>query len=136
MFGISSFAAIINPPQSCILAVGATEQRVVPAQVWRAGGSFEIAGVGVGSLAAAVKGARCLVLSWLACVRALCALWLRRRGSSGSFTILWQDGSFKTSEYMRVTLSCDHRTGLPPRSMLSFCRVSVPPMLEAGIRRP
>ena len=33
MFGISSFAAIINPPQSCILAVGATEQRVVPAQV-------------------------------------------------------------------------------------------------------
>jgi len=40
MFGISSFAAIINPPQSCILAVGATEQRVVPAQVWRAGGGL------------------------------------------------------------------------------------------------
>jgi len=52
MFGISSFAAIINPPQSCILAVGATEQRVVPAK----------------------------------------------------------DGTFKASEYMRVTLSCDHRT--------------------------
>ena len=52
MFGISSFAAIINPPQSCILAVGASEQRVVPGK----------------------------------------------------------DGSFKTSEYMRVTLSCDHRT--------------------------
>jgi len=52
MFGISSFAAIINPPQSCILAVGATEQRVVPAK----------------------------------------------------------DGSFKASNYMRVTLSCDHRT--------------------------
>lgn len=30
MFGISSFSAIINPPQSCILAVGAAEQRVVP----------------------------------------------------------------------------------------------------------
>jgi len=32
MFGITSFAAIINPPQSCILAVGATEERVVPAK--------------------------------------------------------------------------------------------------------
>ncbi len=31
MFGISDFTAIINPPQSCILAIGATEHRVVPA---------------------------------------------------------------------------------------------------------
>lgn len=30
MFGIKNFAAIINPPQSCILAVGATENSVVP----------------------------------------------------------------------------------------------------------
>lgn len=30
MFGISNFSAIINPPQSCILAVGSIEQRVVP----------------------------------------------------------------------------------------------------------
>jgi len=30
MFGVKSFSAIINPPQSCILAVGTTEQRVVP----------------------------------------------------------------------------------------------------------
>lgn len=29
MFGIRSFSAIINPPQSCILAVGAGEQRAV-----------------------------------------------------------------------------------------------------------
>jgi pyruvate dehydrogenase E2 component (dihydrolipoamide acetyltransferase) len=29
MFGIESFTAIINPPQSCILAVGATEQKLV-----------------------------------------------------------------------------------------------------------
>jgi len=29
MFGIKEFAAIINPPQSCILAVGAGEQRPV-----------------------------------------------------------------------------------------------------------
>lgn len=29
MFGIRDFAAIINPPQSCILAVGAGEQRAV-----------------------------------------------------------------------------------------------------------
>ncbi|KAI8048552.1 2-oxoacid dehydrogenases acyltransferase-domain-containing protein [Syncephalis plumigaleata] len=30
MYGIQSFTAIINPPQSCILAVGTTEQKVVP----------------------------------------------------------------------------------------------------------
>ena len=29
MFGIKDFSAIINPPQSCILAVGAGEQRPV-----------------------------------------------------------------------------------------------------------
>jgi pyruvate dehydrogenase E2 component (dihydrolipoamide acetyltransferase) len=29
MFGISTFAAIINPPQGCILAVGAGEQRPI-----------------------------------------------------------------------------------------------------------
>jgi pyruvate dehydrogenase E2 component (dihydrolipoamide acetyltransferase) len=29
MFGINQFTAIINPPQACILAVGATEKRVV-----------------------------------------------------------------------------------------------------------
>jgi pyruvate dehydrogenase E2 component (dihydrolipoamide acetyltransferase) len=31
MFGISDFTAIINPPQSCILAIGATEDRLLPA---------------------------------------------------------------------------------------------------------
>jgi pyruvate dehydrogenase E2 component (dihydrolipoamide acetyltransferase) len=30
MFGISSFTAVINPPQACILAVGSGIQRVVP----------------------------------------------------------------------------------------------------------
>ena len=29
MYGVKEFAAIINPPQSCILAVGAGEQRPV-----------------------------------------------------------------------------------------------------------
>jgi pyruvate dehydrogenase E2 component (dihydrolipoamide acetyltransferase) len=29
MYGIKEFAAIINPPQSCILAVGAGEERVI-----------------------------------------------------------------------------------------------------------
>jgi len=29
MFGIKDFAAVINPPQGCILAVGAGEQRPV-----------------------------------------------------------------------------------------------------------
>jgi len=30
MFGIKNFSAIVNPPQSCILAVGGSEKRVVP----------------------------------------------------------------------------------------------------------
>ncbi|PRW58316.1 Dihydrolipoyllysine-residue acetyltransferase component of pyruvate dehydrogenase mitochondrial [Chlorella sorokiniana] len=30
MFGVQQFAAIVNPPQACILAVGTTEARVVP----------------------------------------------------------------------------------------------------------
>ncbi|KAF9140808.1 pyruvate dehydrogenase complex dihydrolipoamide acetyltransferase component (E2) [Mortierella sp. GBA39] len=44
MFGIKHFTAIINPPQSCILAVGSTEKRVLPA---RAGeeGEFRTASV-------------------------------------------------------------------------------------------
>jgi pyruvate dehydrogenase E2 component (dihydrolipoamide acetyltransferase) len=29
MYGIKSFNAIINPPQGCILAIGAGEERVV-----------------------------------------------------------------------------------------------------------
>lgn len=31
MFGITDFTAIINPPQSCILAVGSTQPTLVPA---------------------------------------------------------------------------------------------------------
>lgn len=30
MYGVQQFAAIVNPPQACILAVGTTEARVVP----------------------------------------------------------------------------------------------------------
>lgn len=30
MFGVSSFSAVINPPQACILAVGAGLPRLVP----------------------------------------------------------------------------------------------------------
>ncbi|KAJ9597833.1 hypothetical protein L9F63_011328, partial [Diploptera punctata] len=30
MFGVKNFSAIINPPQSCILAVGSSEKRLVP----------------------------------------------------------------------------------------------------------
>lgn len=29
MFGVTNFSAIINPPQSCILAVGGTQKRLV-----------------------------------------------------------------------------------------------------------
>ena len=29
-YGVRQFAAIVNPPQACILAVGAAEKRVVP----------------------------------------------------------------------------------------------------------
>jgi len=31
MFGVTNFSAVINPPQSCILAVGGTEDRIIPA---------------------------------------------------------------------------------------------------------
>ncbi|XP_037126433.1 dihydrolipoyllysine-residue acetyltransferase component of pyruvate dehydrogenase complex, mitochondrial isoform X3 [Syngnathus acus] len=31
MFGVKNFSAIINPPQSCILAVGGSEKRLLPA---------------------------------------------------------------------------------------------------------
>lgn len=31
MFGIKNFSAIINPPQACILAVGGSEKRLMPA---------------------------------------------------------------------------------------------------------
>uniref|UniRef100_A0A3Q1ESP4 Acetyltransferase component of pyruvate dehydrogenase complex n=1 Tax=Acanthochromis polyacanthus TaxID=80966 RepID=A0A3Q1ESP4_9TELE len=31
MFGVKNFSAIINPPQSCILAVGGSEKRLIPA---------------------------------------------------------------------------------------------------------
>jgi pyruvate dehydrogenase E2 component (dihydrolipoamide acetyltransferase) len=30
MFGVKNFSAVINPPQSCILAVGGAEKRLVP----------------------------------------------------------------------------------------------------------
>jgi pyruvate dehydrogenase E2 component (dihydrolipoamide acetyltransferase) len=30
MFGISSFSAVINPPQACILAVGAGISKILP----------------------------------------------------------------------------------------------------------
>jgi pyruvate dehydrogenase E2 component (dihydrolipoamide acetyltransferase) len=30
MFGISSFSAVVNPPQACILAVGAGISRIAP----------------------------------------------------------------------------------------------------------
>lgn len=38
MFGISSFSAVINPPQACILAVGAGIAKVVPAKAGSADG--------------------------------------------------------------------------------------------------
>lgn len=30
MYGVSAFSAVINPPQACILAVGAGHSRVLP----------------------------------------------------------------------------------------------------------
>ncbi|XP_049538209.1 dihydrolipoyllysine-residue acetyltransferase component of pyruvate dehydrogenase complex, mitochondrial isoform X2 [Anopheles darlingi] len=54
MFGVTHFCAIINPPQSCILAVGGTQKRIVPDKDSEKG--------------------------------------------------------FKESDYVSVTLSCDHRT--------------------------
>ena len=41
MFGVKHFCAIISPPQSCILAVGAAEKKVVPDD----NGGFKVANV-------------------------------------------------------------------------------------------
>lgn len=30
MFGVKNFAAIVNPPQACILAVGGTRTQLIP----------------------------------------------------------------------------------------------------------
>lgn len=45
MFGVKSFSAIINPPQAAILAVGATESRLVPAAAKDAASPFTTAQV-------------------------------------------------------------------------------------------
>lgn len=37
MFGVNNFTAIINPPQSCILAVGGAQQKVVPDETTESG---------------------------------------------------------------------------------------------------
>ncbi|KAI9272007.1 pyruvate dehydrogenase complex dihydrolipoamide acetyltransferase [Sporodiniella umbellata] len=37
MYGINNFTAIINPPQSCILAIGGTQQKVVPDETAQSG---------------------------------------------------------------------------------------------------
>ncbi len=37
MYGIPSFSAIINPPQSCILAIGGLQKVVVPDESGRGG---------------------------------------------------------------------------------------------------
>ncbi|GAB1294189.1 Dihydrolipoyllysine-residue acetyltransferase component of pyruvate dehydrogenase complex, mitochondrial [Apodemus speciosus] len=42
MFGIKNFSAIINPPQACILAIGASEDKLIPAENER---GFDVASV-------------------------------------------------------------------------------------------
>uniref|UniRef100_A0A8D0E7X4 Acetyltransferase component of pyruvate dehydrogenase complex n=1 Tax=Salvator merianae TaxID=96440 RepID=A0A8D0E7X4_SALMN len=42
MYGIKNFSAIINPPQACILAVGASEKKLIPADNEK---GFEVASV-------------------------------------------------------------------------------------------
>ncbi|XP_061754511.1 dihydrolipoyllysine-residue acetyltransferase component of pyruvate dehydrogenase complex, mitochondrial [Nerophis ophidion] len=42
MFGVKNFSAIINPPQSCILAVGGSEKRLIPADNER---GFDVASI-------------------------------------------------------------------------------------------
>eukprot|EP00343_Euplotes_focardii_P008509 CAMPEP_0205823068 /NCGR_PEP_ID=MMETSP0206-20130828/14912_1 /ASSEMBLY_ACC=CAM_ASM_000279 /TAXON_ID=36767 /ORGANISM="Euplotes focardii, Strain TN1" /LENGTH=474 /DNA_ID=CAMNT_0053119899 /DNA_START=42 /DNA_END=1466 /DNA_ORIENTATION=+ len=46
MFGVSHFAAIINPPQACILAIGGSQQRVLPrADAGEGGDLYRVANV-------------------------------------------------------------------------------------------
>ena len=45
MYGVDSFTAIINPPQSCILAVGASKPRIVTDNLIESTSSSRIAQV-------------------------------------------------------------------------------------------
>eukprot|EP01112_Ceratiomyxa_fruticulosa_P009533 TRINITY_DN2490_c0_g1_i1.p1 TRINITY_DN2490_c0_g1~~TRINITY_DN2490_c0_g1_i1.p1 ORF type:complete len:625 (+),score=180.59 TRINITY_DN2490_c0_g1_i1:167-2041(+) len=45
MFGIKHFSAVINPPQSAILAVGTSEKRVIPKENSEKEGDYEVANI-------------------------------------------------------------------------------------------
>jgi len=80
MFGVKSFAAIINPPQSCILAVGAAESRLVPAD--------------------AKDGITCMLCNYASNMSTDVALSVLNRAGGQPY---------KTVKVMSVTMSCDHR---------------------------
>lgn len=82
MYGVKSFSAIINPPQACILAVGAAERRVFPVEAGACRGS-----VTAGSGAA------------LTPPPPPCAE--RDDGEGGE--------SYRFATAVSLTLSCDHR---------------------------
>lgn len=100
MFGVSQFAAIVNPPQAVILAVGAAEQRVVPA-----GEGFETATY----MQVRRRPRLGPCLAWLRARRPSLA---RCRCHGGGLVCAWPLRSPRLLAPRRpfqVTLSCDHR---------------------------
>lgn len=85
MYGVKSFSAIINPPQACILAVGAAERRVFPVEE--------------GTRAGAAAGSSIAALTRSVLPLPLCA-----GGSDGEGA-----ESYRFATAMSLTLSCDHR---------------------------
>ncbi len=45
MYGIKHFSAVINPPQSAILAIGSSEKRIIPRENAEKEGDYEVANV-------------------------------------------------------------------------------------------
>lgn len=82
MFGVKNFSAIINPPQSCILAVGGSEKRLMPADNEKGSVSYKA------------------IRSWTRCVSD--AIWC-------SVCVCACFRRFDVASMMSVTLSCDHR---------------------------
>lgn len=81
MFGIKQFAAIVNPPQAAIMAVGATDKKVRYQSTMTAGQA---------SCSRLADRPRCRSLWW-------------------PQVVLSKSGDFSEVSVMIVTLSCDHR---------------------------
>jgi pyruvate dehydrogenase E2 component (dihydrolipoamide acetyltransferase) len=95
MFGVKSFAAIINPPQAAILAVGTTEARLVPNEKPLPGKPN----------LSRFLGFSCPFACFVVCFALL------PHANLLLFILCYFAGeeAYKTSSFLNVTMSCDHR---------------------------